>query len=327
LDFEFFTRRPLGSSACFIGVVATMRRMLSSRGRGVSLGLRWLEVCFVMTRAPKRQNLKAPGRCIFCKRGGLTKEHIFPDWLGKMVPRTATEKHARGALFNEDSPPLAIRNGKALTTKYRIVCKMCNETWMGGIENSTKPILLRMMRGDPTNLTFSDQVNLATWLTLKSMLVDLIDPRQSVIPQVVRTSMLERPTAPGRWHAWVAYSEMAFGQCGFISATLPGWLYNKGTLEKITPGDPDAPNSIAVAIFSGHFLGVAAFWPFGMPKDHFSQWNGEAVLQRIWPVNVLDLRVVAWPPRLGLTLGGMAHLPESILTGQPLPDRPWLLKI
>ncbi len=280
-----------------------------------------------MKRVPNRQNLKPAGRCIFCERGGLTKEHIFPDWLGKMVPRTATEQHKRGASTGDEGLTLAVRQGKALTLKHRIVCGECNGTWMSGIEAATKPILLRLMRGVHTRLTFEDQRKLTTWIMLKTMLINGVDAARSVIPQAVRTSMLERPTDPGRWHAWVGRSEMSFGQCGLFSGIIPGWLYHKGTQENLTPKDSDTPNSIAVAMFSGHFLGVAGFWPFGMPQDHFRQWAGETVLQRIWPPNVLDLRNIEWPPEFTLSLGGMAHIPEAMLTGVSLPERPSLLRI
>lgn len=37
-------------------------------------------------------------KCIFCgKEGNLSKEHLWPDWLGKMYVRKGDEKHTFGA--------------------------------------------------------------------------------------------------------------------------------------------------------------------------------------------------------------------------------------
>ena len=44
--------------------------------------------------APVRRR-KPPGRCIFCGKVGLTKEHMWADWLRSYIPR---ELRARAAL-------------------------------------------------------------------------------------------------------------------------------------------------------------------------------------------------------------------------------------
>jgi len=38
------------------------------------------------------------GRCIFCDQPGLTKEHLWPDWLKRFLPRKATDHfHTTGS--------------------------------------------------------------------------------------------------------------------------------------------------------------------------------------------------------------------------------------
>ena len=49
---------------------------------------------------PKRANLKPPNKCIFDGKGGLTKAHIFPDWLrDHITERTDRHIHAVGLLL------------------------------------------------------------------------------------------------------------------------------------------------------------------------------------------------------------------------------------
>ena len=40
--------------------------------------------------------IKKPGRCIFCNGRGLSKEHMWPDWLKAYIPRpTSTSRRAK----------------------------------------------------------------------------------------------------------------------------------------------------------------------------------------------------------------------------------------
>ena len=43
---------------------------------------------------------KPPGQCIFCERTGLTKEHVFPDWLNSLYPKRPYNKRERLRAFD-----------------------------------------------------------------------------------------------------------------------------------------------------------------------------------------------------------------------------------
>ena len=41
---------------------------------------------------------KAQGKCIFCGGEGLTKEHVWPNWIKSVLPRDSTEHHTQYTL-------------------------------------------------------------------------------------------------------------------------------------------------------------------------------------------------------------------------------------
>lgn len=82
---------------------------------------------------------KPPGKCVFCSGIGLTKEHVFSDWLKKLIPKTADQSdmfagmhfNARASEFGFHNPPqIRRRQGSSQQRKKRIVCLKCNIGWM-----------------------------------------------------------------------------------------------------------------------------------------------------------------------------------------------------
>jgi hypothetical protein len=88
--------------------------------------------------AKKKQ--KPPGKCIFCGRTGLSKEHIWSDWLKTLIARR--DMHAQGSeAFEFDRTTNEFRVTRPMTTeskqgcmtqrKIRKVCEShCNNGWM-----------------------------------------------------------------------------------------------------------------------------------------------------------------------------------------------------
>src|SRR5947208_778698 len=53
-----------------------------------------------MPNRPRRANLKPPGKCIFCGGRGLTKEHMWADWLRPYIPREMQEHRSASSIFS-----------------------------------------------------------------------------------------------------------------------------------------------------------------------------------------------------------------------------------
>lgn len=164
---------------------------------------------------PKQPKLKSPGKCIFDGRGGLTKAHIFPDWLGSHIPeRTSRHIHSVGIFetFTPETrtpqPSTKIRQGDTGTRKVRKVCGACNSGWLGSLETPAKPHVLALMNGDDVAIDPVMQNQLAAWLCAIVILIDADSrPEGQAIPQDDRNYFMENRLPPTTWKIWLARYE------------------------------------------------------------------------------------------------------------------------
>lgn len=111
-------------------------------------------------------------RCPFCDGADPTAEHVFPQWLSR-------ELAAVGDLVDPSS-----EHGPRPLRKIDVtapICRKCNNRWLSVLENDTKPLLSRMLRGEEQRLFADDQKLLATWALKTAMMLDLASG-QPVIP-------------------------------------------------------------------------------------------------------------------------------------------------
>lgn len=165
-----------------------------------------------MGKRSKRINLKPPGKCIFDGKLGLTKAHIFPEWLGEHITeKTDRHVHAVGN-FETFTPrtqtPAAwtrIRQGDTGSRKVRRVCGGCNSGWLGALETPAKPIVVALMNGEDVVIDLQMQRNLAAWLCAITMLIDADNPPEgSAVPQSHRDYFRGHRTPPPMWKVWIA---------------------------------------------------------------------------------------------------------------------------
>lgn len=84
---------------------------------------------------------KPPGRCIYCGGLGLSKEHIFADWLRDYIPRDATE-HSMAVTIqwpHMADTRLESKTGDTHARRIRKVCVACNGGWMSELQQAAKP--------------------------------------------------------------------------------------------------------------------------------------------------------------------------------------------
>src|SRR5271169_2401942 len=80
----------------------------------------------LMSKKRLRQNLKPPGKCIFCGGPGVTHEHLFSDWLRDLFPRSAADTHTIAQAVAWTPRPRfvrQIRQGHSGTRTVRKVCR------------------------------------------------------------------------------------------------------------------------------------------------------------------------------------------------------------
>jgi hypothetical protein len=155
-----------------------------------------------------------PGRCVFCGNTGMTKQHIWPDWMKNVLPRaeSTTTRHQinfdypdSGAPFDKVAlrPQLAFKQGHAGTLKIRRVCASCNGGWMSRLEQEAKPILTPLLLGHTKALNRQHQDIMSAWISMTVMIMDLDDPSNECIPFDQRAYTMENLEPPPRWRIWI----------------------------------------------------------------------------------------------------------------------------
>lgn len=159
--------------------------------------------------------------CIFCERAKplvkITKEHLFsrwvddvltPDLLGpdRSFERTTAGRDGFTATKTWSTEVIA-------TIEAAVVCggrrDGCNGGWMSELDGQVRQLLEPMMLGKPRKPTPEDQLTIAAWAAMKSMVLEYSwGPDQViVVPQAARTFVFRQRRAPGSMQIRVAAVE------------------------------------------------------------------------------------------------------------------------
>lgn len=153
------------------------------------------------------RNLKPQGRCIFCGGLGLTKEHIWPDWLsGHLQSESPYHLYGTGIKTSDKkhTEQISRRTGSILSRKLRIVCGYCNNGWMSRLQNKAKPILLPLITGASQNfsLASADAKVIAAWATMFTMVVEFADPKTIAVSEEERKEFSISQEPKRNWNIW-----------------------------------------------------------------------------------------------------------------------------
>jgi len=236
--------------------------------------------------------------CIFC--GGnsgsrITKEHIFGEWLKKFFPRDETTNHKSFYIeWPDESGPRPAREkwtqgqGHVGSKKLLVLCRVCNNERLSGLEDRAKSALPPLIVGDRSNLPPAEQSVLATWAAKTAMVVEHSKPIDSGIPQEARSWLLANMTPPSeKWFVWIA----AYG--GKKWRDLSIYQSRVGLSDAPVSRPSAAPHYAQATTFGvGHvlFCVVSSNSP---AIEIFRGRETEGVLQ-VWPPQD---RSILWPPR------------------------------
>jgi len=183
---------------------------------------------------------KPAGKCIFCRNGNLSKEHIFADWLHEYLPRTRsfTDHRVNHGLDDpygrkDVAAGKLANNGDPLSRKLRVVCASCNNGWMSRLQILAKPILLPFVLGKWRALDANETRIIANWITMFTMVIEFADPATAVVPVAQRELFAARDDdarrPPMGWRMWIGLQEgnesdfYHFGVASINPAELLSW--------------------------------------------------------------------------------------------------------
>lgn len=220
---------------------------------------------------------KPAGKCIFCDGLGLTKEHIFADWLRGPLGKKSTHATLRSTRGPEgEGPYKKTRQGDPLTHKLRVVCGACNGGWMSVLQNKTKPILTPLLSGDWSNLSEADLPILAAWVAMTAMVIDFENRGTQMISPEVRADFRKGKEAPANWEIYMgAYDD--FQDRTYLHSTRRLYIdYDNGDRE---PTDGISWTSIG--------LGKVRFFAMSSTELYANVADPDAMSRagywRIWP--------------------------------------------
>ena len=152
------------------------------------------------------------GTCVFCGGTGLTKGHVWPDWLGRFLPITGVTHHEQeiGKFYTFDAkvpgPAYSkrLRQGPAGSRKPRNTCLACNTGWMSTIENIAMPYMVPLIQDTPSLLNTFGQRQLAALLVLMAMRSEFLDTIR-VIQQSERDWLRRHYWPTDNWKIWIGH--------------------------------------------------------------------------------------------------------------------------
>jgi hypothetical protein len=244
-----------------------------------------------------RNHVSGRTTCIFC--GGasgtsITKEHVFPDWLRELFPRSPLHVHTYGittwGVGSRPGAPVTVRKpkqGHVTTRQVRVVCRKCNNEWLSRLETRAKPLLLALLRGERFALGPAEQLLLSTWAAKTCMTAEFIDRTKIAIPQEDRTHLMGTLSPPHiGWWIWVAGNQGVEWEAAIN--------HFSGRLHQ-----PPVPREAAEVVnLQSTTLGIGRLLIFAIstsfPGADFGLTNARvAELQPIWP---LRPATILWPP-------------------------------
>jgi hypothetical protein len=228
--------------------------------------------------------------CVFCGHGKATREHVWPDWISKMLVKRFGDKNpswtveARGKKRRVKAPDVVVKH----------VCEACNSGWMSELEDQAKPVLVpMMMRDKATYLTPADQRLLSTWAMKTMLMADLFrDRAERGLPPSLYLRFFE-DKCPPKHHAIIWTAAYGGEKFALSSKTTRGTVqathsYNRhGILE---PGDI----TMEASLFTVRLLSVVfqVFVNVGYQGPVTDAHEG-TLFARIWPGSG---RALSWPP-------------------------------
>jgi hypothetical protein len=256
---------------------------------------------------------KPQGRCIFCTGTGLTKEHVFPDWLNDVLPRGKYNKHERLRSFDPARPgnPVVldatrIHQGGPANRRVRVVCGSCNSGWMGNLQDRAKPVLVPLIRGESCAIGAAARNLIASWTAMTAMTAELMQQPSSILPRD-RDHLWREGEPPSNWQIWMGYYDGSANVFSYAAAKC-SWRP-----KSVSPAELEQVPAVNTQTTS-MFFGKLYLYVFSSAAKRLGPMQlGEAIrpkLHPIWPPRSSD---TSWPCDLRLTEGEVGELKHAIL--------------
>ncbi len=157
------------------------------------------------------------GTCIFCGGLGLTKEHVWPDWLRNVIVST-TKRSAHIVDGMVQLSPRSIyiidetkfgkqnRTGAITSRKLRVVCIKCNNNWMSNLQTKAKFLLVPMIKDRKWSISSEEDTKIiASWITMFTIVSEYLNPDRVTTTEAERRLFRNTVNPLSSWNIWLGY--------------------------------------------------------------------------------------------------------------------------
>ena len=123
--------------------------------------------------------------CIYCGRKAGSEEHVFPNWLRKQFAGHGTLEY-QGNMHS----PRDLTEITDLRVTVRSVCGRCNQTWMGGLQQDTKPLIQSLLLNTSVILDVHECKLLTSWAVMTAMCGETRNPPKRLAVHRTRADCL-----------------------------------------------------------------------------------------------------------------------------------------
>ena len=203
----------------------------------------------------------------------MSKEHIWPDWLRRYVPRNATTtRHTRPGPFGLMKGKLH-RPGDPASQRLRCVCEKCNNGWMSHLQIKAKPILVGLISNTWESLDRDAQTTFSAWATMFTTVFEMADPSSAAVSPEERSQFRKDLIPSTNWTvSFTNYNGPDYG---------PSISHHEGYSRK-APGRPCLQYTSAVIgklVFQTFYTPTHAIW---LPDRTYHR---KLQLHQTWPVH------------------------------------------
>ncbi len=238
--------------------------------------------------ASQAHQAKNQGRCIFCNSLGLTKEHLWADWLRVYLPRTMLRHTTQSTLVDphmEDQVSIERRPGDFYSRRIRCVCVTCNNGWMSRLQTSARPFLIPFLTGQPTTVHKRGRRILSAWIAMMVIVGEYATREFIAVPASDRDYLHREQVPPSHWRIWIG---------AHACEQFPLYSHNVLSLAKEkAEGAPDdflpEPNTQTTTICVGDYLVIYVMSSI-IARSQIRRWvlpvQIRGGMHQIWPIGL-----------------------------------------
>jgi hypothetical protein len=234
-----------------------------------------------------------PKQCVFCGGKPLSKEHIWPRWLGPYIIRDQKNHASASTLVHETHTEESRRlwGGDARGRSVRIVCKSCNGGWMSRLQERAKRIVLPLVTGQQIELSTQDQRTLAFWCAMSAMTAEFLNPSRIAISPEDRELLMNDQLLTRTWKIWIGNYRRVDWVGQWVHNMMP--IGSDETIKRTAEGLPSANTQTTTLVFGQLYAHI-----FSCPYSEIVSQVGlgsraDMIFRQIWPITST---AISWPP-------------------------------